>query len=94
MLGGDWVDIVVGPLAVGVALVFGVEFVRAREAGSVGGGARWSGDVGSVGDWAVVAYGRQEHVEDPSEDVQVHGVASHVLHLRVEMWPPPQFGVD
>ena len=43
VLGGDWINVVVGPLAVGVALVFGVEFVRAREACSDkrGGALAW-----------------------------------------------------
>ena len=94
MYGGGGVDIVVGPLVVGVALVFGVEFGGAREACAVCGRARGLVDVGGVGDWSVVADGGEEDMEYPPKDVEVHGVASHAVEFGVVCWPGPAVGFD
>ena len=42
----------------------------------------------------VVTDSWKEDLENPAEHVQVHGIASHVLHLRVVGGPFPQFGVN
>ena len=86
---GGGVDVVIGPLVVGVALVFGIELCGAWEACSLCGRTRGPGNIGGVGDWSMVTDGGEEHMEDSSEDVEIHSVPSHVLHLGVEMRPSP-----